>query len=174
MFKTNSSKKTIKRNFYLNDLLSVLYTIHLFFSRVFAAFFAAFERSDAVRFLAADFACFESALCETVLVGSFFKAFILALDLFCDTGLCDFAFSSSCFAFFFKCSTAFFGGGTFTPARRASDKSYGYCLLCRTYTMFSFFYFFYFIMYKFTCLCACLIYLLLYLFLLFQLCFYLA
>ena len=49
---------------------------------VLDAFFAAFERSEALRFFAADFACFESDFLETVLVGSSFNAFTLALDLF--------------------------------------------------------------------------------------------
>src|SRR4030095_9844870 len=84
------------------------------------AFFAAFDRSDALRFLAADFACFDSAEDETVFVGSFFSASLLALDLFCDTGLAGLALS--CFAFFFNAAPPLFGGGSFTPARRASDK----------------------------------------------------
>src|SRR5262249_5198058 len=109
------------------------YLLPLFLALVLAAFLAAFERSDAVRRLAADFVCCESALWETVLVGSFFNAFVLDLDLFCDTGLFDFALSSSCCAFFFKAAPPLLGVGSSTPARRASDRPIAIaCLAERT------------------------------------------
>ena len=55
---------------------------------VLAAFFAAADWEEAERFLAAVLACFESASCETVDVGSRFKAFTLARDRFRETGSC--------------------------------------------------------------------------------------
>jgi hypothetical protein len=69
-------------------------------------------------------ACLDSASCDAALPLSFFKAFIVARDRVCDTGLfCPF-FSSS----FFAClrvdegTEPFLGTFYFTPARRASDK----------------------------------------------------
>lgn len=54
---------------------------------VLAAFFADAERSLAVLFFAAALVCFDNAFEETVLVGSFFNALILALDLVFETFL---------------------------------------------------------------------------------------
>jgi hypothetical protein len=53
---------------------------------VLAAFLAAAERSVAVRFFAAERACLANAWCETALLGSFFKAFSLALERVLDIG----------------------------------------------------------------------------------------
>lgn len=55
---------------------------------VLAAFLAAADRDEAERFFAAVLACFESASCETVDVGSRFNAFTLARDRFLETGSC--------------------------------------------------------------------------------------
>jgi hypothetical protein len=59
---------------------------------VLAAFFAAADRDAAERFLAAVLACFESASCETVDVGSRFNAFTLARDRFLEIGSCFWPF----------------------------------------------------------------------------------
>ena len=69
--------------------------IYLFFSLVRAAFLADADRLAAVLFFAAARACLESAAEETEVVGSFFNALILALDLFAETLACVFPFSVS-------------------------------------------------------------------------------
>jgi hypothetical protein len=76
----------------------------------------------ALLFFAAALACRDKALDETDVVGSFFSALILALDLVRETGACVFPFSVSRCAFFFNAASPVFGGGNFTPARLASDK----------------------------------------------------
>ena len=60
---------------------------------VLAAFFAEAERAEALRFLAAVLACLESALRETVDVGSRFNAFTLARDRVLEMGSCFCPFS---------------------------------------------------------------------------------
>jgi hypothetical protein len=91
---------------------------------VLDAFFAAAERLAALLFPAADLDWRESAVVDAEETGSFFNALTLARDLVRDTGFPFCACSESCAAFFriFPEPLPFRGGGSFTPARRASDK----------------------------------------------------
>jgi hypothetical protein len=91
-----------------------------------AAFFAAAERCAAVRFRAAERACLESAFREAADRPSRLSAFVTARARFREVALAPrFApFLSSRLALRRVCFEAapFFGGGNFTPARRAFDK----------------------------------------------------
>jgi hypothetical protein len=99
---------------------------YLFFVRVRAAFFAAAERWALVRLLAAERACLESAFFEAADRPSRLSAFVIARDRVRDGAL------ALLFAPFLSSRLAlrrvslgaapFFGGGNFTPARRAFDK----------------------------------------------------
>ena len=94
-------------------------------ARVFAAFFAAAERLEAVRFAALDFACFESALGEAAEWPSRWSALLVARERVLDTFFLPFSPAAlSCLAFSRVAFEAvpFFGGASFTPARRAFDR----------------------------------------------------
>jgi hypothetical protein len=100
-------------------------THHLFLFRVRAAFLAAREREAALRFFAAARACRDKARCEAAERGCRFNARFTARERLAE----GFAFRPrpflrSRFACFRVRADAlpFFGGGSFTPARRAFDR----------------------------------------------------
>src|SRR6185437_13831189 len=95
-----------------------------FFSFVRTAFAADSSRLAALRCFALDRACFESDSCDTADCPSRFRAFDVACDRvregFSSWPLSPFSVSrSACFMVF---SDPLFGGGSFTPARRALDR----------------------------------------------------
>lgn len=92
-----------------------------------AAFFADAERCWRVRFSAALFACCESALCDAAERGSFFNAFNLARERVgevcrLERGCCPFSKSRCALRRLFSETLPRLGGGSFTPARRASER----------------------------------------------------
>ena len=95
-------------------------------ARVRAAFFAAADRSLAVRFRAAARVCRESASFEAAWCPSRFNARKVARERRRDTAAVPrvFPFSISRFAFLRVSSGTLpsFGSGSFTPARRAFDR----------------------------------------------------
>ena len=96
------------------------------FARVRAAFFAAAERSAALLPRATERACFESACFDAAARPSRLSALSVACERFRDVGFAppSFAFSRSRLAFSRVSSGTipFFGGGSFTPARRALER----------------------------------------------------
>ena len=95
------------------------------FARVRAAFFAAAERSAALLPRATERACFESACFDAAAPPSRLSALSVACERFRDVGgPPSRAFSRSRFAFSRVSSemVPFFGGGSFTPARRALER----------------------------------------------------
>jgi hypothetical protein len=95
-------------------------------SRVRAAFFAASDLSSALRRTATDCVCWESALLDTTSPVSRLSARIVARarlgegDVF--TPDCAAEYSLSAFRRVSSETVPFFGGGSFTPARRALDS----------------------------------------------------
>ena len=99
---------------------------HLLRLRVAAAFFAARERSAFVRRRAADFAWSDKARCEAAERGSRLSAFFTARervrDVFRLRALCPFFRSRFAWRRVLVELVPFFGGGNFTPARRAFER----------------------------------------------------
>jgi len=87
-----------------------------------AAFFAALERLAFGRRRAAERAWRDSATCDAARHGSRFSAFRTARDRVGDGLRRDPAFRESRAACFFVLADPRFGGGSFTPARRALDN----------------------------------------------------
>jgi hypothetical protein len=92
--------------------------------RVRAAFFAAAERERAERCLATRFACLDNARLDADLRLSRLSARFVARERFREGFLRRPArpFVRSRFAWRFVCCLPRFGGGNFTPARRALDR----------------------------------------------------
>src|SRR5690349_19600703 len=88
--------------------------------------FSPARRPRYFRLRAADRACFDSALCEAALRGSFFSAFNRAAERFRDglDAAHDFPRSRSRLAFFLVAGDVLpgAGGGRSTPARRAFES----------------------------------------------------
>jgi hypothetical protein len=93
-----------------------------YFFLLAAAFFAERDREAAERFFAALRACRESAVFDAALRPSRFSAFNVARERFDDFLLLRPALRVSRAACSRVSFEAFFGGGSFTPARRASDN----------------------------------------------------
>src|SRR5205823_11782145 len=90
--------------------------------RVRAAFFAARERVAFVRRRAAERACRDKARWDAVRRDSRLSAPFTARERVRDGLRRDFPFRTSRAACFFVLTGPLFGGGNFTPARRALDK----------------------------------------------------
>lgn len=97
-----------------------------FLARVRAAFFAAADRAAGDRFRAAARACRERALFEAACVPSRWSALVAARERFRDglrVPFClPFAVSRAAFRRVSSETVPFFGGGSFTPARRAFES----------------------------------------------------
>ena len=93
-------------------------------ARVRAAFFAAAERCEGVRLLAADFACRESAARLAALLPSRLSAWVMARDRVREGGFAFLPTATSLLACLRVSAEAVpvFGGGSFTPARRALES----------------------------------------------------
>src|SRR2546426_4905297 len=92
---------------------------------VLAALRAAADRAPAVRFCAADLACRASALFEAAVCPSRLSAAVIARERRVDAGFgprAPAATARLALLRVFSEAAPFFGGGSFTPARRALDK----------------------------------------------------
>ena len=119
--------------------------------RVRAAFFAAAERERAERCPATRFACLDNACLDAERRLSRLSARFVARERFRDGFLRAPArpFARSRFAWRFVRSLPRFGGGNFTPARRAFGQTNGDRLLWRSGAVFAFADVFHFFAHKF-------------------------